>query len=200
MSWELLIEHYGYLVLYGGMFLEGEAVLIMGGLLAHRGDLDLIPVILVALLGAWSVDNTFFLLGRFRGRPILERKPLWKAKSVRVLALLNQHQNWLILGLRFFWGFRTVIPFMVGMSGVLTWKFTLLSAIGALIWAVVFGVLGYSIGNALQIFMAEMRQYEFLAAITIGVVGILGWTALLWSRRRKQRQMLTVKNPEGEQP
>ena len=88
------------------------------------------------------------------------------------------------------------------MYGVLSshWKFTLLSAIGALIWAMVFGVLGYSIGNALQIFMAELRQYEFLAAITIGVFGILGWIALLWSRRRKQRRMLAVKNPEGEQP
>lgn len=199
MSWEALIAQYGYLVVFAGMFLEGEAVLIMGALLAHRGDLELAPVILAGFIGAWLIDHIFFLLGRFRGRPFLDRRPLWKDKSERFLEMLHHHHNWLIVCLRFMWGFRTVGPFMVGVSGVPIWKFTLLDGIGSLAWATVFGILGYFIGNTLQLFIEEIREYESALALMIGVIGVAAWAAVVWSHRQKQKRVLNEERNEEKQ-
>ena len=45
---ESFIEHYGYLAILVGTFLEGETILILGGVAAQRGYLDLHWVILAA--------------------------------------------------------------------------------------------------------------------------------------------------------
>ncbi|MBW2474086.1 MAG: hypothetical protein JRE56_05770 [Deltaproteobacteria bacterium] len=48
---ESYIEHFGYLAILIGTFLEGETILILGGFAAHRGYLDLSLVIISAFIG-----------------------------------------------------------------------------------------------------------------------------------------------------
>lgn len=60
------LSHYGYLALLIGTFLEGETILVLGGLAAHQGYLDLAGVILAAFAGSLMGDQFFFLLGRRR--------------------------------------------------------------------------------------------------------------------------------------
>lgn len=49
---ETFILRWGYLAIVAGTFFEGEAILIAGGALAHRGILFLPDVILAAFLGS----------------------------------------------------------------------------------------------------------------------------------------------------
>ena len=51
MLLEELITTYGYAAVGIGSFLEGETVLVLGGLAAHRGYLELPWVIVYAFLG-----------------------------------------------------------------------------------------------------------------------------------------------------
>ena len=46
---ELLLLRYGYLLLFIGVVLEGEAFLLAGSLLAHRGHFEIAIVAAVAL-------------------------------------------------------------------------------------------------------------------------------------------------------
>src|SRR5918996_121992 len=77
------MDRYGYPLLFLITFLEtsaflglvspGETGVVVGGLFASRGPLDLDLVILVSVVGAFLGDNTGYWLGRRFGTGILER-------------------------------------------------------------------------------------------------------------------------------
>ena len=63
MTIEYLIQTYGYVAILVGTFLEGETVLVLGGLAAHQGYLQLPGVMLAAFAGTLIGDQLFFFLG-----------------------------------------------------------------------------------------------------------------------------------------
>ncbi len=172
---EDLIKHYGYLMLFIGTFAEGETIVIMAGFLAHRGYLELQWVVLTAFAATLAVDQLFYYVGYFKGLPFLERRPRWKAKYERALALLHQHQNLIILSFRFLYGLRTVTPFVIGLGRVSPARFLLLNGAGALLWASVMGLLGYSMGQVLEAYLESVRRYELLILAAIAASGSLVW-------------------------
>jgi membrane protein DedA with SNARE-associated domain len=124
---EHLIATYGYLAVAVGSFLEGETVLVMAGFAAHRSYLHFRFVVLAAFLGSLAGDQLYFFIGRARGAAFLARRPRWQARVAGVHALLERRPALFILSLRFglLWGFRTVAPFVIGMSRVHTSRFVL---------------------------------------------------------------------------
>lgn len=187
MSVEQWIVNYGYVAVLVGTFLEGETVLVIAGFAAHRGYLELWLVIAAAFAGTFLGDQLFFYLGRLKGDDVLNRRPTWKAKSGRVLALLKRHQVWLILGFRFLYGLRTVTPFLIGVSGVAPLRFFLLNGIGALIWAIVVGVLGYFLGHAVELMLGEVKRYELWIIALIALLGGCIWLVQRFVRTRRGR-------------
>ena len=57
-----LLKQYGYIILFAWGMLEGEAGLIMAGLLSHTGDMNLYIAIFVAGLGGFAGDQVYFIL------------------------------------------------------------------------------------------------------------------------------------------
>jgi hypothetical protein len=48
MDLTALLHHYGYALIFLGTLAEGESLLVLGGIFAHRGYLDLTGVIITA--------------------------------------------------------------------------------------------------------------------------------------------------------
>lgn len=184
MSLEQLISTYGYTAIAIGTFLEGETVLVLGGFAAHRGYLDLTWVIIWAFLGTLFGDQLYFYIGRSRGMAFINRRPRWQARSERVYKLLHKHQYLLILGFRFLYGLRTVTPFLLGASGIPKFRFMILNLIGAAIWAVAIGVLGYLFGNTIELLLNDIKRYELWLFAGLAVLGLLVW-CFYWLRRRR---------------
>ena len=67
MDLAALIQQYGYAAVFVGSVLEGETMLVLAGLAAHRGYLSLQWVMAVAVAGAFLGDLICFLTGRFLG-------------------------------------------------------------------------------------------------------------------------------------
>jgi membrane protein DedA with SNARE-associated domain len=170
-----LLRSYGYVAVLLGTALEGETILVLAGFAAHRGYLQLPWVILFAFLGSLAGDQTFFVIGRRKGRPFVERYPLWNARIQRAEELLRRYQMPVILGFRFLYGLRNVIPFAIGLSQISFRKFFFLNAAGALLWATVVGTAGYLFGSALEILLGDLERHELKIALSICVVGILIW-------------------------
>ena len=183
MSLEQLVSDYGYWAVLIGTFFEGETILVLGGFAAHRGFLELPWVIAAAFVGSCLGDQLYFFIGRTRGEKLLERKPEWKAKSARVLSLLDKHQTALILGFRFLYGLRTVTPFLLGSAGIAPARFIVLNIIGAAVWATTVGSLGYFFGSAIEVIIGDIKRYELLFFGIIAGVG-LG----IWLQRRLARR------------
>jgi len=182
---ESLVETYGYLAILIGTFLEGETILVLGGLAAHQGYLALPWVILAAFGGSLCGDQLFFLLGRRHSQFILNRRPSWRARIDKAQKLMDRFQTPLILVFRFLYGLRTVMPFIIGMSRVPTYQFVALNAAGALVWAVIVGAGGYAFGHAIQIIIGDLKHYEFVLFTAIAAIGLLVWVVYFKQRWRK---------------
>ncbi|HZP88482.1 MAG TPA: DedA family protein [Burkholderiales bacterium] len=186
MHLDQIVSTYGYLAVLIGTFLEGETILIIAGLLAHQGYLDLPWVVAAAFVGSTAGDQLFFSLGRQRGIAALERRPRWRRAAATAQRLLVRHQIWLILGFRFLYGLRTVTPFLLGASGIKPIRFLVLNIIGALIWAVSFGVLGYVVGETLQALVGKIKRLELLVVVIVVSAGLLIALFVRWRQMMKR--------------
>ena len=175
MTLETIISQFGYPALIVGLLLEGETVLVFGAFMAHRDYLNLSAVLLIGLLVAFSSDQFFFWLGRTNGNQFLENRPAWKPNVEKAKSLLNRNTNLVFFGFRFIYGLRTVIPFVVGMGKFDTKRFVILNFIGAVVWALIFGMLGYIFGQVAEIILEDVGKYEFWIALGIVIVGSIAW-------------------------
>ena len=175
MSFEYILSTYGYIALLIGTFLEGETILVAAGFLAHRGYLELPWVIFFAVMGAVAGDQLYFFLGRAKGMDFIESRPRWQTKSARVFALLQTHQISVIIGFRFLYGIRTVTPFIIGASGINPIRFIILESIGAGVWAIAVGTLGYLFGQTMEMFLEEAKKYESWMMALVFLIGIAIW-------------------------
>lgn len=184
MSFESLIEAYGYPALFLGTLVEGEAAVTIGAFLAHQGYLQMGGVFLAAFLGTFTGAHLAFHAGRQGGMALLEGKPAWLSRVRRVHDLFDRHQVIAILGFRFLYGARTVTPFVIGMSHISVARFAALNAVGSMIWALVIGSAGYAFGRILQSLLSDLRQYEMWVIAAIVLVAVVAW---LVSRRTARR-------------
>ena len=184
-----LLDTYGYLALVVGTFLEGETVLVLAGFAAHRGYLSLPLVILAAFTGSFLGDQLFFHLGRRKGEAFLRRRVTWVPKVERVQGLIERHHLPFILGFRFLYGLRTVSPFAIGMSDVPTRRYLVLNLIGAAVWAAAVSYLGYSLGEAAEALLGQIRRYELGIFAAIAALGTILW-GVHFARRRRQRSRI----------
>lgn len=191
MTLQSVIDTYGYLAILVGTFLEGETILVLGGFGAHRGYLHLPWVVLAAFIGSLMGDQFFFFLGRWHSQTVLAKRPSWKGRVEKAQKLIGRYRTPFILVFRFLYGLRTVAPFVIGMSNVPVPLFVFLNAVGAMVWAIAVGTGGYLFGNALEVFIGDVKHYELQAFGAIAALGAVIWILYITSRRR--RRMISVK-------
>ena len=184
MTLEGLIAQYGYLALFIGTYMEGETILIIAGYLAQDGMLDLTLVILAAWLGSFAGDQTFFLIGHFKGMRFLDRHPAMQSNVSKTFRLLNRNQIAVILGFRFLYGIRNVTPLVVGSSGFNPIRFFFLNCLGALVWAISFASFGYNLGNVAENILDDVEEYEKTILAIICITALI-W--FLWRNRKKNK-------------
>lgn len=172
---EDLIINYGYLAIIIGTFLEGETIVLLGGLAAHNGLLQVEYVILAAFCGSFSGDQVWFTMGRRWGNNIIRRWPKWEKRVNRVHVMMEKYHDWIIVLFRFFYGIRNVTPIALGMSNVKRLRFALLNGLGAAVWATSFGAGGYVFGAAMEQFIGKAKHYQQTALIALASVFILWW-------------------------
>ena len=173
MSLEQIIATYGYAAIAIGAFIEGETVLVLGGLAAYRGYLELPWVLVSAFGGTLLGDQLYFYIGRTKGQSILEKRPNWKSKSEKVYLLLNKHHVLLIFGFRFLYGLRTVAPMVLGASRIPPFRFLIWNLLGAFTWTMTIGIMGYILGHALEVMIGDVKRYELWLFIGLAALGVI---------------------------
>jgi membrane protein DedA with SNARE-associated domain len=187
MSPEEMISRYGYFALFAGVAFEGEAIVIAASYAAHQGYLDPYWVIIVSFLGSILGDESYFFLGRFKGRAYLAKRPLWQLRVQKVQGLLERYHRWVVVGFRFLYGLRSVTPFALGMSNVKTAHFVVLNLIGAFVWSVVMGAFGFLIADIVKAVVSDVREYDRWVLCAILVAGALVWLRYYLKKRRLRR-------------
>jgi membrane protein DedA with SNARE-associated domain len=180
-----LIEKYGYLAAFVGTLAEGESLLILCGLAAHRGYLALPYVIAVGAVGGALGDLGFFLLGRYYGGRLLARYPRYAPAADRVRSLNERFPVATIVGVRFMYGLRTVGPAVIGTTRVSLSRFVALNVVGAIVWSACWAGAGYLVGKAAEQLLGDLARIErevfggALIVIVIAVVSMRVWRSRL---------------------
>ena len=136
------------LALGDGVFpaFPSESGLIVAGLLAALGDLQLGWVILAGALGAFIGDSVSYALGRFVGRPAQERF-LRGDRSKKAVGWaqdqLAARGGLIIIVGRYVPGGRTAVTLTAGLTHYPYMKFVIFDAVAATTWAIYGSVLGY---------------------------------------------------------
>jgi len=169
------VETYGYAAVVIGTFLEGETVLILGGVAAHRGYLALPWVVLAAFVGTLSGTQVIFHLGRRRGNAMLEKRPALRKRVERAHRLMRRNQTGLVLLYRFLIGMRSVLPALWGMGNLSGTRFFLLDLVSAAFWAIGVAALGWAIGGAANALIGKIQRYELLLFAAIIAVSLAVW-------------------------
>ncbi len=188
---ESLITQYGYLAILVITFIEGETIVILAGLAAHLGYLDVFWVVMAAITGSFSGDQVWYYLGRHWGARIIAKRLSWQEGAQKVYKHLHRHQYWLILTFRFYYGLRNVTPFVVGAAHVPRLRFFVLNLIGAMVWATAFTYVGFLLGEASHYFIQDLKLYGLYMLIFFFLVGIGIWLFTLIRHRRRVRQRTT---------
>lgn len=183
LEYASLIERYGYIATFVGTLAEGETLLILSGLAAHRGYLSFPWVVIVGALGGALGDLGFFLLGRHFGADLIARFPRFAPAAERVHAMIERHPVATILGVRFMYGLRTAGPAVIGTTRVPLAKFALLNLLGAIGWSACWAGAGYVLGRAAERVLGDLARIErevfaaAIVAIAIGIVAFHVWRA-----------------------
>ncbi len=145
------LDNYGYLALMVGTFFEGETAIMVVSSLIHRGLFQFPLTVLAAFFGAFMNDWIYYLIGRLNGIYFLAKRPKMKAKTQLLTGLFNQHKISVLFSYRFLYGFRIVIPLVIGMSGLKPISFLFYSIATGLFWATVVTTVGYFVGIVLKV-------------------------------------------------
>ena len=184
-----LIQQYGYAAVAAGAFLEGETVLILAAVSAQLGYLQLPVVIVVAAIGAFLGDNLYFFAGRRYGRRLMVRFPALGRAVPRVDRFVGRWHALAVIALRFTYGLRIAGPIVLGAGRMRAFTFLWANAAGAVIWAVLLGVIGWGFGHAAARLLHGMARVETIAVgVVATIVALVTVMHFFASRRRLARR------------
>ena len=174
-----------------GLIAPGETAMLLGGLVAGQGQIDVVTLIGVVWACAVAGDLTSFFLGRRLGRPFLVRHgakvQITEARLHHVEGFFDRHGGKAILIGRFVGLVRAIAPFLAGSSGMSLRRFVPYDVIGAGLWGTTFVLLGYIFWQS----FASLVDYAKKGALALGTVIVLvvGLVWLVrWVRRPENRR------------
>jgi len=188
-----LFARYGYAVVFIGMFLEnaglpvpGETMLLAGAALSRYGSLKLSWVVLAAIAGATLGDNLGFFIGRRGGRALVERYGAFFGMTSARLAqfdrFFDRHGAKTVFVARFISGLRVFGAIFAGASRLSWSRFLVFNALGAIVWAVTFGAVGYALGYSWHTLEQWIGHSGLILLVLVGVIGALALLRARWRR------------------
>ncbi|WP_273818288.1 DedA family protein [Providencia rettgeri] len=178
------IIEYGYLAVFLGSMIEGETVAFLSGIAAHNQLLSYPQVVIAGSLGGIVSDNVLFFIGRYFGAQILPKLHSQKDKIVYAQEYIQKNENWVVIGIRFAYGLRTIGPIIIGASDVSPFKFFILNIIGGAIWGALIVSAGYFISK-LVLSLPTHFSISMLIAVGIFLLLLIFWRKHLLQKMRK---------------
>jgi len=170
---ENFLDQYGYLALLVGTFFEGETAILVASSLIYRGLFSFPFTILAAFTGSFLSDWVYYFIGRLNGKYFLAKRPNLQAKVKPVTDFFHKHQIQVLFSYRFLYGFRIIIPLIVGMSGLSPLRYLFYSTVTGIMWATLVSTAGYWVGRLLNLQAKAFEDNFIFIMIGFATFGLL---------------------------
>jgi membrane protein DedA with SNARE-associated domain/membrane-associated phospholipid phosphatase len=172
-----------------GLVAPGETAVLVGGLVAGQGQIDLLVLIAIVWTAAVAGDVTSYTLGRRLGRAWLlrhgHRLKITEDRLRQVERFFEKRGGVTILIGRFIGLVRALAPFIAGTSKMPLRQFLPYDVIGAGAWATTFCVLGYVFWQSFD----RLTQYVSRGLFAFGSVVALGLALYFLVRLRRHPEL-----------
>jgi membrane protein DedA with SNARE-associated domain len=198
-----LVTSFGYLIVAvfiliecAGFPLPGETVLLVAAGFAGAGKLSVVWVIIIAATAATVGGAGGYWAGRFLGQGFIDRFGRFIGLNEKRMEYLQsffvKHGAPTVFFGRFVGVLRTYAAMFAGISKMPYGVFLIFNALGAILWASAFGIIGYLFGQ-------NVDEIESLARV-------FGWGALfgvvmisaIWYIRRWALSPVSLDNAEKQ--
>jgi membrane protein DedA with SNARE-associated domain len=195
-----LVATYGYIMVALCILLEsagipvpGETALVLAAAAAGGGHLRIELVMATAAVASAAGGSMGYWIGRRGGRTFIERHGHWihidAPKLDRLERFFARHGTKAVFFGRFVAVLRTYAPLFAGISRMPHPTFIIYNTVGAITWAIVFGLIGFLFGQNLAI--VEQLTVDFWGAVL--AVAVVTIVVVLIHRWRRSRATLLVK-------
>jgi membrane protein DedA with SNARE-associated domain len=204
------LSSYGYLALFAATFLSSmgipvgsEVAIGYGGALASGQITDvhhhfsLAAVIIVAAVGEICGSFAGYAIGRFGGRPLVDRWGkyilLTHTDLDRAESWLDGRGEWFVLFGRFIPLLRSFVSVVAGLAEMAIVRFTVFTVIGCTLWCAALASLGYSLGSTWHHVLQKFSYAGYVVAVLI----VLALAFAIWHRLRTLRAEREGGTPRG---
>ncbi len=178
-----------------GLIAPGETAMMLGGVVAGQGEINVITLIAVAWVAAVAGDCASYALGQRLGRDFLVRHgPRFQITPERleqVEKFFAAHGGKAIFIGRFVGIVRAVAPFLAGSGKMPFRRFIPYDVLGAGLWATTFILIGYafwqSFGRVLKIAKEGALGLGIAISLIVGIVWLVRFLRVPENRARVEQ-------------
>jgi membrane-associated protein len=157
-----------------GFFLPGDSLLVVSGLFAAAGKLNVALVMLAFFLGSVIGDSTGYWTGRVMGKTLFNRESSFIFKPSRVekaKAFFEKYGVKTVILARFVPIVRTFAPLVIGATEMPYAKFLTFSVIGGALWITSMVLAGYFLGGVIETALG-IKLEDHIEKVVIVVVAL----------------------------
>jgi membrane-associated protein len=167
--------------LFFGFFLPGDSLLVIAGIFAASGKLDIKWLLVFPTLAAIVGDQTGYMIGRTAGSALADRYPKFKTQLDRAHAFYEKHGTKTIVIARFVPIIRTFVPAVAGAAKMRYRSFVVFNIVGGTLWVFSTVLLGYGLGTRFPV-IANHPDLVILVVIFLSLIPVM----LEWYKHRTQ--------------
>jgi len=193
---------YGYFAVFVFVAIEsigipfpGETMLLFASIFAGKThQLSIVLIILAATLGAIFGDNIGFWIGREGGYRVLRRYGRYIGYNERKLKvgiyLFREHGGKVVFFGRFVAVLRAWAAFLAGVNRMPWSRFLLYNALGGFVWATLYGLGGYFLGEQIHRLTGPVGIISIVLAVLILIaVAIFVWRNEMQLEERAEKAL-----------
>lgn len=182
------LSYAGIMIALSFEFVPAEIVLPLAGYWVYLGDMKLLLTILAGTVGGTLGPLTLYALGRFGGRPMVDKygkylfiRPHHLEASDR---FFEKYGSGVAFYGRFIPGVRTLISIPCGIAKMNVFKFSLYTFLAMLPITAIYVYLGYKLGSQWEHVDEIVKPY----ILPLATLFLLGFGLYVLSKRYRRRQ------------
>lgn len=166
-----------------GLVVPGETALLLGGVLASHGHVNLVTLVVLAVAGAVAGDAVGYAVGRHLG-PRLESSRMGRrigaARWASARDYVQRRGAWSVFAGRWIGVMRALVPPTAGLVGMPYRRFLPANVLGGATWVLTVVLIGYAAGGSVS---AAQGVLGTVTVVTVAVVALIVLIVVLRRRR-----------------